>query len=41
MDRRRRSISGYPLPSYGNSPFMQIEDDSAVDNEGEGNSKLA
>jgi len=36
MDRRRRSILNYPLPSYGHSPFMQIEDDSAVDNESEG-----
>ena len=41
MDRRRRSILNYPLPSYGHSPFMQIEDDSAVGNEGEGNLKLA
>ena len=41
MDRRRRSILNYPLPSYGNSPFMQIEDESAVDDEGEGNSKVA
>ena len=41
MDRRKKSILNYPLPSYGNSPFMQIEDDSAVDNEGEGNLRFA
>ena len=38
MDRRRRSILSYP--SYGNSPFMQIEDDSDEDNEGEGMQKI-
>ena len=38
MDRQRRSILSYP--SYGNSPFMQIEDDSDEDNEGEGMQKI-
>ena len=36
MDRKRRSILTPYLPRYGNSPFMQMEDDSEDDNEGEG-----
>jgi len=35
MDRKRRSILTPYLPRYGNSPFMQMEDDSEDDNEGE------
>jgi len=35
MDRKRRSILNYPLTRYGNTPFMQMEDDSDNDKEGE------
>jgi len=36
IDRRKKSILNYPLQSYGNSPFVQMEDDLDENNEAKG-----